>query len=90
MCSVAGSSGAHAQLLSEFLPLSGATISPAMVRRHTLAAGERLDHPVKPRWALHKPVVSRETRQLLEQVDKRHVILACSEIHAYLAGAIAA
>jgi len=36
-----------AQLLSESLPLSGGTISPATVRRHPLAIGERLDHSVE-------------------------------------------
>ena len=37
-----------AQLLSEFLPLSDRSISPATVRRHTLAVGEQLDHSACP------------------------------------------
>jgi hypothetical protein len=35
-----------AQLLSEFLPLSNGTISPATVQRHTLAVGRQLDRRV--------------------------------------------
>ena len=65
-----------AQLLSEFLPLSDRSISPATVRRHTLAVGEQLDQratePDEYDWPeSRRPVLPAE--RLIVAIDGTYV-----------------
>jgi hypothetical protein len=56
-----------AQLLSEFLPLSDRRMSPAAVRRHTLAVGEQLDGRLGGHfaWVARDPTSAREFMKAL-------------------------